>query len=550
MKNKKNVPDVKTQVKTIAKDLGISEDLAVKLAEKCDSTVYWQPYGGATSFDQVDQMEAAQDFTQDVNEITGKLQGIMYNINNNQMMGQSDKTAAMKQAADDFGTRLSDLQAEEASDGTSGEDKTLSAWDKVMNFLTGEKRTFTAAQRRAMAKSGQARPDGSYPIANRSDLMNAIRAWGRGGATPADKAHIIKRARALGATDALPADWAGSTKKKEFEVESGFKVFEDEEGNVRWISFSSNAFEDREHELFTTKALEEAVEYADKEDKRGPLLLYHIPTAEVGQCDFQAVQGRFLIESGTFNDTPMGQKALDYLMNTDEEHQVSIGYTYQDGDEKDGQYDWLRFRERSICPSGTAANPWTEFSLVGDKEMNDNKKSFLTKVLGQELADGVIAKADTKTKELEGAGVRHKEMSVDETEAYLRQLAKSMNVDPDEMIKAAKAMNTKEEETAAATEEKPVFDVEASFRELTGLVAEIGEAVQGLQTEVKAIKEAEAEKSVLPRLTVVGGGASERGDNIISQDKAKEMGIEGDPEPNPVSAYVNDLLKPRVAANN
>jgi hypothetical protein len=67
-------------------------------------------------------------------------------------------------------------------------------------------------ERKDLVKKGWALPDGSYPIANASDLHNAIEAFGRK-PTPETKAHIIKRAKALGKTDMLPADWDGSTKK-------------------------------------------------------------------------------------------------------------------------------------------------------------------------------------------------------------------------------------------------------------------------------------------------------------------------------------------------
>lgn len=67
--------------------------------------------------------------------------------------------------------------------------------------------TFSTAQRRSLAKSGAAEPDGSYPIRNASDLKNAIRDFGRGGSKPADKAHIIARAKALGLSKNLPMSW-------------------------------------------------------------------------------------------------------------------------------------------------------------------------------------------------------------------------------------------------------------------------------------------------------------------------------------------------------
>ena len=73
--------------------------------------------------------------------------------------------------------------------------------------------TFTAKQRRQLADSGAAMPDGSYPIRNGSDLDNAIDAIGRGsGSHAAIRAHIIQRAKALGLTAQLPAGWSASKK--------------------------------------------------------------------------------------------------------------------------------------------------------------------------------------------------------------------------------------------------------------------------------------------------------------------------------------------------
>lgn len=69
------------------------------------------------------------------------------------------------------------------------------------------KRDFSSKTRERMAQAGTAMPDGSYPIANRTDLENAIRSWGRGGAKADVKAHIISRARALGASDMIPENW-------------------------------------------------------------------------------------------------------------------------------------------------------------------------------------------------------------------------------------------------------------------------------------------------------------------------------------------------------
>ena len=50
--------------------------------------------------------------------------------------------------------------------------------------------------------------DGSYPIENKQDLKNAIKAFGRTGSNKAQtKKHIIKRAKALNAINLLPEKW-------------------------------------------------------------------------------------------------------------------------------------------------------------------------------------------------------------------------------------------------------------------------------------------------------------------------------------------------------
>jgi hypothetical protein len=75
------------------------------------------------------------------------------------------------------------------------------------------KREFNQEQRDRAATEGAALPDGSYPIRNRTDLSNAIQAFGRAKDKAAAKAHIMKRARALGALDMVPDSWKGGAEK-------------------------------------------------------------------------------------------------------------------------------------------------------------------------------------------------------------------------------------------------------------------------------------------------------------------------------------------------
>lgn len=74
------------------------------------------------------------------------------------------------------------------------------------NDMVG-KADYNTRQRREMARRGQAMNDGSFPIANETDLSNAIQSVGRAANYDAARRHIISRARALGRIDMLPEDW-------------------------------------------------------------------------------------------------------------------------------------------------------------------------------------------------------------------------------------------------------------------------------------------------------------------------------------------------------
>jgi hypothetical protein len=73
--------------------------------------------------------------------------------------------------------------------------------------LTLLARTFSDEERERLAGKGEALNDGSFPIANKEDLSNAIQAFGRAKNKKKAKKHIIKRAKALGAEDMIPEGW-------------------------------------------------------------------------------------------------------------------------------------------------------------------------------------------------------------------------------------------------------------------------------------------------------------------------------------------------------
>jgi hypothetical protein len=101
-------------------------------------------------------------------------------------------------------------------------------------------RDVSAEERKKLADEGKALPDGSFPIANISDLRNAIQAVGRASDPEAARAHIKKRAKALGREDLVPEDWAAETWIYDLseltadEVEQ-YEAFADEDEQRLWM---------------------------------------------------------------------------------------------------------------------------------------------------------------------------------------------------------------------------------------------------------------------------------------------------------------------------
>lgn len=90
------------------------------------------------------------------------------------------------------------------------------------------KRMYSREQRESMAESGEAMEDGSFPIADKADLENAIKAWGRAGDKEAAKAHILKRAKELGAEDMIPENWDDAPEQTAEEAEEKTAEVEDD----------------------------------------------------------------------------------------------------------------------------------------------------------------------------------------------------------------------------------------------------------------------------------------------------------------------------------
>lgn len=145
-------------------------------------------------------------------------------------------------------------------------------------------------------------------------------------------------------------------------IGKSFQVFKDAKGQPRWLMVSSTAYQDKDAEIVTRKALAGAVALGDSTGYRGPLRFWHVPGLDLGECDYQALahDGRWLVESGTFKSAAIAQAVAKHASR----YRASIGFTHPDDEPgADKTYNHIVIFERSLVPAERASNPFTRVSV-------------------------------------------------------------------------------------------------------------------------------------------------------------------------------------------
>ena len=199
-------------------------------------------------------------------------------------------------------------------------------------------------------------------------------------------------------------------------------VFKEASGRLRWVMFSSNSFQDTDREIVSQAALERDVERTDKEHNYGPLRWWHVGNPDkmtrspgegidIGDCDFRAIHGRVLIESGTFRNERIGEaikQRADKLAG-------SLGFFHpKDQPDSEGVFTDIRTFERSLLPKGRASNPLTALTVTKESQdmatMKEKFEEFVTLLGGdKQLAESVVSKAEQTEKEAQAQGLKFKE---------------------------------------------------------------------------------------------------------------------------------------------
>lgn len=184
-------------------------------------------------------------------------------------------------------------------------------------------------------------------------------------------------------------------------------VVKQADGKLRWVMFSSTAYQDRDGEIVSQKALADDVARMDALGDYGPLDWWHIDGLNVGPCDYNAMDGKVLIESGTFYSESVGEavKAASASLGG------SIAFYHPRNEPVNGVYSNIRRFSRAILPKEKASNLFTSLT-VKESDMNMQKEKFdaLKELVGDSLAQELVKQSEEVQKSAEQAGVKFKEI--------------------------------------------------------------------------------------------------------------------------------------------
>ncbi len=397
----------------------------------------------------------------------------------------------------------------------------------------------------------------SFPIVIPKDVADAARSIGRAGednySTDELKKRIIAIAKRKGSKfeDQLPKAWQETDDKKE--LDGTLFIEREKSGKYRWTLFSSNAFQDKDKEIVSTKALENDVDESDASGLYGPLRWWHVKNLNLGDCDFRMVTGRVLVESGTFFDDTVAEavkEASDIL-------RVSIGFFHPKSEPVNGVFETIRTYERSILPAGREANALTRVAV---KETNDMAKANLKEKLaefaglvGKDKAVEIIASVEGLEKEADDLALNWKEADVTDevitettdTEDKETDVVDEVigNMSLDKFSKMIAELIAKELEpvrnamTASKKEaDDKVVEVTSLKESLAGYESKLAqqevshaEIVSGLNSEMTKLKERlSALEGEVPS-AAKGYVASEANDNVVAKERAEENTPHADP---------------------
>lgn len=463
-------------------------------AEKCEPEHY-RPFGGATTWSEIDAWDDAWEKQMALDRVSHTFQALIRNIQDDHEMEASAKATAIEAAASEMGTRLREAGEKEAAEEV--EDAGL-----VTRILTG------------LGFKQQTKTEGgvSYPASDYADVPDAEKpsSWklrlaeGRpGNVTVAQVARAItamqpsgfrgqrvqmgqSKATVAGRISAAIGRISGATDEQKANLRErlsavkelpegdvgGIRFIKSADGSLRWWGLYTNAYQDSQDEIFPAASHKDYAEWAEKEGRYPELRTWHIPGTRLGSTEmigFDEDTG-FMVAAGTIDKKR--ERVVKSLKESGVPLGLSHGYNYSRGGLVDGVYvGGYKTFEISVLPRDRAANKLTAFGAQEDLMLTDAKKAFLKEHFGDEEAALIEQTANDLAAKAKAAGLSYKEFEFEAAEGD--GAGQEQKTDPD---------------PPPATKEEPQPDVLAAVKEaLTPLQASIDQVKSTLTEHTEAI---------------------------------------------------------------
>jgi hypothetical protein len=273
-----------------------------------------------------------------------------------------------------------------------------------------------------------------------------------------------------------------------FKESSGYVANKALDGRTWLLTWTTNAFEDREGEIFTTKSIKDYVARHANDDVKGKFDFWHLPGTEFGTIMWQGIEGRFLIESGPFDDTGIGRKAEEFFLAHPNGHSefapegwgTSHQYQYREGDRRDGVYDWFEKAKTTILPFSAAANQHNpqqlEVMTVDAKQLE-----ALAGIWGPDVAAQIVTLGKQQTEAKEKDGVAFKAKGTEKTE--------DMEQKQDEKTKGDPTPGDKELLVQTVAEELQLGELSTAFKAIGNVVTALAEQQKALEARMGTLEQ-------------------------------------------------------------
>lgn len=405
---------------------------------------------------------------------------------------------------------------------------------------------YSAEERRAMAKTGEAMPDGSYPIKNTGDLQNAIHAIGRGSASSAAiKRHIIKRARALGAVSSLPEEW--NVKDNQFEYEDHI-VFDAKDlrstsdgylvAMPRVARSGIQLYKGREvgrPQMDTVKVYRPPDEVFNKDSMvtfaHRPITDDHPPvavTADNWKKYAVGASGGDVARDGEFLRVPMVVMDSAVIKKVhDGKVELSVGYTtdlkWGEGtDPATGEtYDAMQTNIRANHIAVVDAARGGEKLRIGDQPLSDEARadqaasfadSGFARLVDEAIKRGVDKMADLKTVTVDGISCQMTDTAAQVVEKAMRTADERIS-DLEKQLKASQDALAKAQTDAVAAADTSKKAIETKDAELVTVKKQLEDA---------KLSPAKLDELVKDRQIVAGKAKAVLGDKLVVDGKTDD----------------------------